>query len=105
MVRAGTRFGKDIPPFLVADRTNVVTGLNAVGLRRAGLSAETRSELKRLFRLLLASGLNVSQALEAAEAQPWGAEAHEMLQFVREAKKRGICRASSGARGDSSADE
>ncbi|MFY8215140.1 MAG: acyl-ACP--UDP-N-acetylglucosamine O-acyltransferase [Chthoniobacterales bacterium] len=105
MVRGGTRFGKDIPPFLLADRTNVVTGLNSIGLRRAGLSAETRAELKRLFRLLFASGLNVSQALEMAEGQSWGSEAREMLQFVREAKKRGICRASVSARGDSSADE
>lgn len=105
MVRGGTRFGKDIPPFLVADRTNVVTGLNAVGLRRAGFSTETRSELKRLFRLLFASGLNVSQALEEASTHPWSESAAEMLTFVTEAKKRGICRASSSMRGDSSADE
>jgi UDP-N-acetylglucosamine acyltransferase len=105
MVRGGTRFGKDIPPFLLADRTNVVTGLNSIGLRRAGLSTETRAELKRLFRLLFASGLNVSQALETAESQSWGGEAREMLQFVQDAKKRGICRASFSTRGDSSADE
>jgi len=105
MVRGGTRFGKDIPPFLLADRTNIVTGLNSVGLRRAGLPAETRAELKRLFKLLFASGLNVSQALDEAGRQSWSPEANEMLQFVSEAKKRGLCRASISARGDSSADE
>lgn len=105
MVRGGTRFGKDIPPFIVADRTNVVTGLNAVGLRRAGFSSATRSELKRLFRLVLTSGLNVSQALEEAQGQEWGPEALEMIQFVRAAKKRGICRASGAMTGDTSAEE
>lgn len=100
MVRGGTRFGKDIPPFIVADRTNVVTGLNAVGLRRSGMSAETRSELKRLFKLLLLSGLNVTQALAEADSQEWGSEAREMIDFVRAAKKRGICRASASLDSD-----
>lgn len=105
MVRGGTRFGKDIPPFIVADRTNVVTGLNSIGLRRVGFSADTRSELKRLFKLLLLSGLNVSQALARAADQEWGPEAQEMLQFVKEAKKRGICRASSAPGGDAGGEE
>ncbi len=90
MVRGGTRFGKDIAPFLVADGENIVSGLNAVGLRRAGFSSETRLELKRLFKEIFRSGRNVSQALmEIGEAQ-WGGEAREMIDFIREAK-RGIC--------------
>ena len=90
MVRGGTRFGKDIAPFLVADGENIVSGLNAVGLRRAGFSSETRLELKRLFKQIFRSGRNVSQALAEIDEAQWGAEAREMIAFVREAK-RGIC--------------
>lgn len=91
MVRGGCRFSKDIPPFLVATGENHVAGINAVGLRRAGISAEARKDIKRAFRLLYQSGLNVSQALEAADAETWGAEAALFFDFVREAKKRGVC--------------
>lgn len=91
MVRGGCRFSKDIPPFLVATGENHVAGINSVGLRRAGFSAEARKDIKRTFCLLYQSGLNVSQALEASEKETWGAEAKLFFDFVREAKKRGIC--------------
>lgn len=91
MVRGGCRFSKDIPPFCVGAGTNLSMGLNSIGLRRAGLSAEARMDLKRAFRLLYLSNLNVSQALEAAEKETWGAEAKQFFDFVRAAKKRGIC--------------
>lgn len=91
MARGGCRFSKDIPPFLVATGENHVAGINSVGLRRAGFSADARKDIKRAFRLLYQSGLNVSQALEAATGEAWGPEAKLLFDFVREAKKRGIC--------------
>lgn len=91
MVRGGCRFSKDIPPFCVGAGTNLAMGLNSIGLRRAGLSAQARMDLKRAFRLLYLSGLNVSQALDAARDGSWGDEATVFFDFVREAKKRGIC--------------
>ena len=48
-------------------------------------------QLKRAFRLLYLSNLNVSQALEAAAKETWGPEATSFFDFVREAKKKGIC--------------
>jgi UDP-N-acetylglucosamine acyltransferase len=91
MVRGGCRFSKDIPPFCVGAGTNLAMGLNSIGLRRAGLSAEARMQLKRAFRLLYLSDLNVSQALEAAAKETWGPEAALFFEFVRGAKKKGIC--------------
>ncbi len=91
MVRGGERFGKDIPPFLIAYGTNLVSGINAVGLRRAGVSSEARMELKRAFRLLYLEGRNLSQALEESGKTAWGPEAQSLFTFVSEAKKRGIC--------------
>ena len=73
MVRGGCRFSKDIPPYLVATGENQVAGVNAVGLRRAGFGEAVRSEIKKAFRLLYCSGSNISQALEAARNDSWGA--------------------------------
>ena len=83
-------FSKDIPPFCLAAERNLVFGLNVVGLRRAGFSAEERSELKRAFQLLYENGLNVSQALTLAAEQKWTAPAQIFFDFVREAKRRGV---------------
>jgi UDP-N-acetylglucosamine acyltransferase len=90
MVRGGTRFGKDIAPFLVADGENIVSGLNAVGLRRAGFSSQTRIELKRLFKQVFRSSLNVSQALSGLDESQLSPEGRELIAFIRDAK-RGIC--------------
>jgi UDP-N-acetylglucosamine acyltransferase len=91
MVRGGCRFSKDVPPYCVAAGTNLAMGLNSIGLRRAGLSSTARMDLKRAFKLLYLSNLNTSQALEAAGQESWGPEGVHFFEFVREAKKRGIC--------------
>jgi len=101
MVRGVSGMGKDIPPFTVGCERSSVAGLNAVGLRRAGLNAATRQEIKNAFKLLYMSGLNTSQALAAAAGLDWGPEAREFFDFVRAAKKRGICDLLEGAKGDS----
>ncbi len=84
-------FSKDIPPFCLAAERNLVFGLNVVGLRRAGFDPVERKELKRAFRLLYESGLNVSQALEQAGKEDWSGPAQTFFEFVRQAKRRGIC--------------
>ncbi len=92
MVRGGARFSKDIPPYTIANFTNTLTGLNAIGLKRAGLTLESRLEIKRAFKLLYLNGLNVSQALEAARQWEWGIEAQRFFDFIQMATKRGVCR-------------
>lgn len=84
-------FGKDIPPFVTAARINGVAGLNVVGLRRAGMGAAQRAEIKEAFSLLYRSGLNTSQALAEAANRSWGSEAAEFWEFCANARKRGLC--------------
>jgi UDP-N-acetylglucosamine acyltransferase len=97
MVQGSSAFGKDIPPFVVAAERNSVFGLNIVGLRRAGFSPTDREEIKTAFKLVYTSGLNISQALRKAAAMNFGAPAREFLDFVANAKKRGICPLKRGA--------
>jgi UDP-N-acetylglucosamine acyltransferase len=91
IAQGASAFSKDIPPFTLAAERNTVAGLNTIGLRRAGLDAGKRQEIKNAFKLLYKSGLNTAQALAAAEELDWGPDAQEFFDFVRAAKKRGIC--------------
>jgi UDP-N-acetylglucosamine acyltransferase len=91
MVQGSSAFGKDLPPFVIAAERNYVFGLNTVGMRRAGLSANDRDEIKEAFKLVYLSGLNTSQALQKTSTMRLAAPAREFLDFVAASKKRGIC--------------
>jgi UDP-N-acetylglucosamine acyltransferase len=92
MVQGSSAFGKDLPPFTLAAERNAIFGLNVIGLRRAGFSATQREEIKRAFKLLYLSGLNVKQALEKSREMEWTELGSEFFEFVEEALKgRGVC--------------
>jgi UDP-N-acetylglucosamine acyltransferase len=90
LTQGASGFSKDIPPFVIAAEINYVFGLNVIGLRRAGFSAKDRDEIKAAFKLVYTSGLNIAQAIEKAAALKFGAAAQEFIDFVANAKKRGI---------------
>lgn len=91
LMQGGSAISQDLPPYTVAHRGNAICGLNAVGLRRAGISAEERLELKRLYHKLFLSGQNLSQSIAEARAEFTGPSARAMLDFVA-SSKRGVCR-------------
>jgi UDP-N-acetylglucosamine acyltransferase len=92
MVRGGSRMSKNIPPYLTAYESDLVSGLNVIGLRRAGMSSATRMELKKAFQCIYRSGLNITQALEVAAQKAWSEEAHYFFEFIAHSHKRGVCR-------------
>ncbi|MBI3321600.1 MAG: acyl-ACP--UDP-N-acetylglucosamine O-acyltransferase [Candidatus Omnitrophica bacterium] len=82
---------KDVPPYLLCvGRPAVIRGLNVVGLRRAGIAAPVRDEIKRAYKILYREGLSVLHALEAIERECRSPEVSRLVAFVRESK-RGIC--------------
>lgn len=91
MVQGSSAFGKDLPPFVIAAERNSVFGVNVVGLRRAGFSAKDREEIKAAFKLIYLSALNIGEAIEKASTMKFAGPAREFLDFVANAKKRGIC--------------
>jgi UDP-N-acetylglucosamine acyltransferase len=97
ITQGASAFSKDVPPFVIAAERNYVFGLNVVGLRRAGFSAKDRDEIKAAFKLIYTSGLNVSEALEKSKTMTFGNLAREFLDFVANAKKRGVCALKRGA--------
>ncbi len=90
MMQGGSAISQDLPPFTVASRINEMCGLNVVGLRRAGFSAEQRLELKQLYRALFRGGRPLREALAEARSHFNGAAAKTLLDFVA-AAKRGVC--------------
>ncbi len=100
MVRGGSRISKNIPPYLMAYESNLVSGPNIVGLRRAGLSLESRLEIKKAFRLIYRTGLNVTEALRVGRQQAWSPEVCAFFDFIEQSSKRGICKASRGQSSD-----
>jgi UDP-N-acetylglucosamine acyltransferase len=87
-----SRVAKDVPPFVKAVGNPVkLYGLNSVGLQRNGFPDETLVELKRAYRMLFRSELNLSAAADKARAElntdvP---EVRAMLDFL-EVSGRGV---------------
>jgi len=76
---------KDIPPFILQQGYNCVSGLNVVGLRRNGFSSETIAALRSAFRVLYKEGRPLGPALDRIEADLGSVpEVAEFVSFIRE---------------------
>ncbi|OGB93928.1 MAG: acyl-[acyl-carrier-protein]--UDP-N-acetylglucosamine O-acyltransferase [candidate division NC10 bacterium RIFCSPLOWO2_02_FULL_66_22] len=82
---------QDIPPFVKAQGNRAKPfGLNVVGLRRQGVSAEAIQALKQAYRIVFLSGLNTSQALAQLEQELSGTpEVQRFVDFIKRSQ-RGI---------------
>ncbi|HVM98131.1 MAG TPA: acyl-ACP--UDP-N-acetylglucosamine O-acyltransferase [Candidatus Acidoferrales bacterium] len=90
---AGSMVSQDVPPFCNAtgDRATL-HGLNSVGLKRRGFSAETIGKIKRAYRLMFDSKLGVTEAAARVRAElPDCAEVERFVKFI-ESSERGVCR-------------
>ncbi len=95
MVGGNAKVVQDCLPFVVTDGHPArARGLNVVGLRRAGVSADGRRALGEAYRLLVRSGLPLAEALErmAALGDPL---VGEMAAFAR-GSKRGFAHGRAG---------
>jgi UDP-N-acetylglucosamine acyltransferase len=90
MMQGGAAISKDLPPFTVGLGVNQMCGLNVVGLRRAGFTAEQRLELKAAYRALFRSGRNLRAALAETKSRYSDGPARTLVEFVT-AAKRGVC--------------
>ena len=92
IIGGGSIITRDVLPFskTSAERGAKAYGLNAVGLERRGFSKERIKKLHHAYKVLLASKLNTSQALEKLKAEADGGEDVEMLLRFIEESKRGV---------------
>jgi UDP-N-acetylglucosamine acyltransferase len=69
MVGACSYVNKDIPPYMLAAGNPCrMRGPNSVGLRRTGIREPVLSLLRRAYRIIYRTGLNLAQALSTIEA-------------------------------------
>lgn len=93
MVGGSARIGKDVPPYMTAERESLVTSYNVIGLRRAEFSAELRTQIKKAYQLLYHSGLNTATALKKIGEESSSPQIEEFVDFIKSAdSKRGICK-------------
>ena len=90
MVAGLSRVARDVPPFMIVLGESAVLGPNVVGLRRAGMSAETRRAIRSAFRTLYRSALPLSEAVEELAHRADTPEVIEIVDFIK-ASRRGIC--------------
>jgi len=90
-IGGASRVAKDVAPYMRAAGNPIkMYGLNSVGLDRRGFSKETQFELKRAYRLLFNSNLNMSQAI--AELRSQGVTCEEVKRLIAfiEGSERGV---------------
>ncbi len=91
-IGGGTTVTRDVLPFskTAAERGTRAYGLNAVGLERRGFSKDRIRKIHHAYKVLLASKLNTSQALEKLRSEADRGEDVEMLIRFVEASERGV---------------
>jgi UDP-N-acetylglucosamine acyltransferase len=82
---------QDVPPFSIVDGVPATAhGVNVVGMRRAGIDAESRRQVRAAFRILYRSGLSPGAASARVRAELGGhALVARLLEFI-EGSRRGI---------------
>lgn len=91
-VGGGTTITRDVLPFskTAAERGTRAYGLNAVGLERRGFSKDRIRKIHHAYKVLLASKLNTSQAVEKLRAEDDRGEDVEMLIKFIQTSERGV---------------
>ncbi len=93
MIGGLSKVSQDVPPYALSDGVPCsVRDINAVGLRRHGVAAETRRMIRRAFKILFMSGLATSHAIAVVRSElPQISEVIHLLEFI-EKSERGIGR-------------
>jgi len=83
MVGGYTKITRDVPPFMLIDGANEeVRDINAVGLRRQGVTSEARLGLHKACKLLFKSQLGLTNALETVRREvPSSPELEYLIRF------------------------
>jgi UDP-N-acetylglucosamine acyltransferase len=91
-IGGGTTITQDVLPFSMtsAARETHAYGMNKVGLARRGFSKERIAKIHHAYKILLASKMNTTQALERLKSEKDLGEDVEMLIRFIEGAERGI---------------
>ncbi|HMK22358.1 MAG TPA: acyl-ACP--UDP-N-acetylglucosamine O-acyltransferase [Terriglobales bacterium] len=91
-IGGGTTITQDVLPFskTSAERGTHAYGMNSVGLQRRGFSKERINRIHHAYKVLLASKLNTTQALDKLKSEgDLGEDVALLIRFI-EASERGV---------------
>jgi UDP-N-acetylglucosamine acyltransferase len=90
MVGGHARVVQDVPPYMLLDgQSGCIVGLNIVGLRRSGHTADDVGELKAAYRVIYRRGLPWREVIEALRLE-FSGEATAHLRTFLESGSRGF---------------
>lgn len=90
-IGGGSRIELDIPPFIkVAGNPPKVYGINSVGLERRGMAPERKMMIKKIYKAIYRSNLNVSQVLEHLQNGEFEDPERSIFVNFLESSERGI---------------
>lgn len=92
MLQGNAGVSQDLAPFSVTHKINELAGLNSVGLRRSGLAAAARDELKEVWKRLLFGPERLETAVAALQTRELGPEAAKLLDFCAQPSRKGLMR-------------
>jgi len=92
MIGAQTKIVQDIPPFMLVDGNPAqMRGVNTIGLERRGIPSSSQVEIKKAFKILYQSKMNLSQATsEIKKKLKQTDEIRHLASFLEESTKRGV---------------
>ncbi|HRQ88021.1 MAG TPA: acyl-ACP--UDP-N-acetylglucosamine O-acyltransferase [Bacteroidia bacterium] len=92
MVQGLAGLSLDLPPYLMAAAgLNWVVGINAVGLKRAGYSQETRTSLKEAFRTIYWGAETLQSVLARVSNEELDPVMSNFYDFLKGESKKGLC--------------
>ena len=90
MMQGNAAVSQDLPPYTMGFGVNKLCGLNVVGLRRSGFTAEQRQELHYYYKKIFLEGNSIGKTAQEALDQAPGDKARILLEFIA-GSERGVC--------------
>lgn len=88
MISGNSAFSRDLPPFVTAIGQNIISSVNVVGMRRAGISREAMHEVRQAYEIFFGAGGTRDEGLARVEAAGFqSTEVREILEFIRGSRR------------------
>ena len=89
MIGAGFRVTKDVPPYALAGNEPLgFSGVNVIGLKRRGFSAELIEKIRDAYRIIYQAGMNIGDGVRAVDELFAGdKEIEEITSFIRKSER------------------
>ena len=90
-VGGGYRVVQDVPPYILASGEPLkFAGVNNVGLRRRGFSSESRMNIKRVYKQIFYSAMNMSESIKEIKSNIKQTEEVKIILNFIENSNRGL---------------